>query len=184
MAWCCKLLFFFITVFNWKSACLPTCSFMPRPPTCLSFRFGARGLAGCQADRGPAQLRFLQQRVCFVQGSHSQIDWNCWCSILGRQGHRFRTHTVFPSEFPKTRFHMCFIRTIRELSSSIYSVFSLVFHQHQRWNSFTALSLRGLPVKLCPVELFCVLTFLKPSECSSGTYDEQNHVSCHHRPPP
>lgn len=45
MCCCCKLVFQLSplhSVFNWKSACLPTCLCMPRPPTCLSFRSRSR----------------------------------------------------------------------------------------------------------------------------------------------
>lgn len=39
---CCKSLSLFCTIFNWKSACPPTCPGKPRPPTWLPFRSRGR----------------------------------------------------------------------------------------------------------------------------------------------
>lgn len=127
MGCCCKLLFFssahFTLFLIGSQPVSPPARACPDLPPASHSGLGAGGLAGRQADRSPTQLCSLQQRVCFVQSSHSRIACHCWCSILQRQGHCFRTHTAFLPEFPKTtRFHVCYIRTEQELRNCTYSV--------------------------------------------------------------
>lgn len=144
----------------------------PDLPPASHSGLGAGGLAGRQADRSPAPLCSLQ-RASLLCLELPQLD----CLKLLMQ-HLRNTGSQLQCFFLDFVRQQDFIFATLGQNKNLTSVVPWFHHCEPQNNcrcstkklkSLQCLSLRDLPDELCSVKLFCVVTFLKPSECSSGT---------------
>lgn len=155
----------------------------PDLPPASHSDLGAGGLAGVRLVGWLESSSSLFSTAASLFCSSLPQSWNCWCSILEIEWVIvciFRTHSSLPLI---QNWDLTFVTISRNENSVIDFVFSSVC------SCSSIAEVRKVKFLHCVVlkELNSVILCfdkLKPSECSFGTSDEQNHVSCQKWPSP